>query len=146
MIRARVRVLGVLLALAGAACGAGGAGASASGGGSPAPCPAAAGLPTPANDHGAVVSVGSVVSIQATDFYFAPTCVTGLRAGTVTVTASNVGAALHNLTIPSLGIDRDLPPGQSITISVEMGRSPVPFFCKYHRTAGMVGALLPSGG
>jgi plastocyanin len=86
------------------------------------------------------------VSIEARDFFFAPTCVTNFSARTLTLTVHNTGTALHNLTIQSLGIDKDVPAGQTITVTVNMGSSPVPFFCKYHRTSGMVGALLPSGG
>jgi plastocyanin len=93
-----------------------------------------------------VVATGSAVSIEADDTFFAPTCVTGISAGTVTLTVHNGGTALHNLTIQSMGINKDVPAGQSITVTVTIGSSPVSFFCKYHRTSGMVGALLPSGG
>jgi plastocyanin len=29
-------------------------------------------------------------------------------------------------------------------VQVEVGSAPVQYFCKYHRTSGMVGALLPA--
>jgi len=93
-----------------------------------------------------VAATGSAVSIEASEFFFAPTCVTDLSAGTVTLTVHNGGTALHNVTIQSLGIDQDLRAGQTITAMVHVGSSPLPFFCKYHRTSGMVGALLPSSG
>jgi len=145
--------LAVAFALAGVACGGSGssgsapsAAASASAAGSSATCPASAALPTPVSDHGAVAARGSSVPIQAGDFFFAPTCATDVSAGTLTLTVHNTGTALHNVTIQSLGIDKDVPAGQTITVTVNVGSAPVPFFCKYHRTSGMVGALLPSGG
>jgi plastocyanin len=141
-----------LIALAGVACGGSSSNPprasapSSHAGASSAACPASASLPSPANDHGAAAATGSTVSITATEFFFAPTCVTDLRAGTVTLSVHNAGRALHNLTIQSLGVDKDVPVGQTITVTVQIGSSPLPFFCKYHRSSGMVGALLPSGG
>src|SRR5207245_5585290 len=114
--------------------------------GSPANCPASASLLIPVSDHGAVAVTGSSVSIEAGDFFFVLTCVTNLSARILTLTVHNSGMALHNLTIQSLGIDKDVPAGQTVTVTVSMGRSPLPFLCKYHRTSGMVGALLPSEG
>ena len=35
--------------------------------------------------------------------------------------------------------------GQTVTVPVTVGSAPVPFFCKYHRTSGMVGSLIPQG-
>ena len=140
----------VVIMLAGVACGGSGGKAAtqtstpssaASGEG----CPASAPLPTPASDHGAATATGSAVSIEANDFFFAPTCVTNLSAGSVTLSVHNGGQALHNVTIESLGIDKGVPAGQTVTVMVEMGTSPLPFVCKYHRTSGMVGALLPPG-
>ena len=142
----------VVVAVVAVACGGSGTKAATSpgtpvgSGGSAARCPASAPLPSPASDHGSVVATGGAVSIEADDTFFAPTCVTGISAGAVTLTVHNGGTALHNLTIQSMGINKDVPAGQSITVTVTIGSSPVPFFCKYHRTSGMVGALLPSGG
>jgi len=149
---AGVRMLAVVavIALGGVACGGSGSGGSApsdtraSGARSGGACPASAGLPTPAKDHGAAAATGSNVSIEAGDSFFAPTCVTGVSSGTVTLTVRNSGQALHNVTIDSLGIDKDVPASQTITVTVRMESSPLTFFCKYHRTSGMVGALLPS--
>jgi len=90
------------------------------------------------------VATGSSVSIEAGDSFFAPTCVTDLPAGSITLTVRNSGRALHNVTVESLGIDEDVAAGQTITVTVRVGSSPLPFFCKYHRTSGMVGALLPA--
>lgn len=108
-------------------------------------CPAAAGLPSNASDHGAVAASGSQFAIEANDFFFRATCVTGVPAGAIILTVRNVGKALHNISIPSLGIDMDVAPGQTITVQVHMSSAPLVFFCKYHKSVGMDGALLSSG-
>jgi hypothetical protein len=108
-------------------------------------CPAAAGLPSNANDHSTITAAGSQLAITANDFFFNATCVTGVPpGGTATLTIHNAGQALHNVSIPALNIDMDVSPGQTIAIQVRMGSMPVVFFCKYHKSVGMYGALLPS--
>jgi plastocyanin len=108
-------------------------------------CPASAGLPASTNIHGTVAASGSQVSIEAGDFFFSPTCVTGVHSGAITLTVHNGGVTLHNVSIPSLHIDMDMTSGQTITVQVRMGSAPLVFFCKYHRGSGMLGALLPAG-
>ncbi len=108
-------------------------------------CPASSGLPADTNMHGAAAASGSQISIEASDFFFSPTCVTGLRSGTITLTVHNGGVVLHNVSIPALQIDQDMSPGQTITVQVKMGNTPLVFFCKYHQGSGMLGALIPAG-
>jgi hypothetical protein len=108
-------------------------------------CPASAGLPSNTSDHGTVAAPDSQLAIEANDFFFSPTCVTGVSGGAISLTVHNVGQALHNISIPSLGIDMDLAPGQTIIVPVRTRSAPLVFFCKYHKSVGMFGALLPSG-
>jgi plastocyanin len=91
------------------------------------------------------VATGSTLQIQAGDSFFAPTCQTGVPAGTVTLTVHNGGQQLHNVSVPGQGIDTDVTPGQTITVKVKLGGKALPYFCKYHRTSGMWGSLLPQG-
>ncbi len=95
--------------------------------------------------HGVSAASSSQISIEASDFFFSPTCVTGLHSGTITLTVHNGGVVLHNVSIPQLHIDQDMSPGQTITVHVKMGSAPLVFFCKYHRGSGMLGALIPAG-
>lgn len=123
------------LALVLTACGSNGSAASpahtsaaatASGGS----CQSAAGLSGTVNDHGTQPSSASTVALEAEDFFFSPTSVRG-GGGKLTVTVENKGQALHNFSITSLGIDQDVPSGQSITVEVQLPASGVlPFFCK----------------
>lgn len=94
-----------------------------------------------ANDHGSKDITGaSSVELEADDFYFAPTVLEGAAGQTVTIELKNEGSAEHNLTIESLGIDRDVEPGQSAEVEVTLPDSgTVTFFCKYHQRSGMVG-------
>ncbi len=156
---ARLLTLATLLTLAAGACAGGGGGQSAA----PATgqtsattaaagaangsqgCPAASGLRGNVADHGTAAASGSKLQIQAGDSFFAPTCQTGVQAGTVTLVVHNSGKILHNLSVPGQGVDKDVVPGQTITVQVKIGGKALPFFCKYHRTSGMVGSLLPQG-
>jgi plastocyanin len=108
-------------------------------------CPSSAGLPANTNIHGAVAAPGNQLSIEAGDFFFSPTCVTKVPGGTVTLTVHNSGVTLHNVSIQSLHIDMDVASGQTIIVRVKMGSAPLVYFCKYHLSAGMLGALLPTG-
>ena len=105
-------------------------------------CAPAAGLTGEVSDHGTVAATGDALTIEAGDFFFAPTCLTGVHPGTVSVTVRNSGRILHNISVPAQSIDADVEPGQSVTVQVKVGSTTVPLLCKYHRTAGMVGALV----
>ena len=109
-------------------------------------CPATAGLPANVNVHGTAVASGNRLSIEASDFFFSPTCVTRVKSGTITLLVHNGGQVLHNVSIPQLHINQDVASGQTITVQVKMGSAPLVFFCKYHLSSGMLGALFPSGG
>lgn len=110
------------------------------------PCREAAGFPdnVEVTDEGTEPASGPEVSVEAGDSFFGPTCTSGVAAGTVTLTVQNTGQALHNVSIADQGIDEDVEPGETITVQVTVGSSPVLYECKYHRTSGMVGALLPA--
>jgi len=105
-------------------------------------CPADAGLPVGTKDHGAAVAADSTILLTAEDSFFAPTCETGVTAGTVSIKLRNAGSALHNFSVPGQSIDVDVAPGTVVTITVTKGAQPLQFFCKYHRISGMVGVLL----
>ncbi len=99
-------------------------------------------LPSGAKDHGTTSVSGSGFALEAGDTFFNPTCVTGLSAGSVTVTMHNGGKSLHNFSISALGIDKDVPLGQTVTITLQLPAGSTPFFCKYHKSSGMVGELV----
>lgn len=107
-------------------------------------CPPSAGLKAGSvADHGVATASGRTLALEAGDSYFAPTCQTGVPTGEVQIQVKNTGRLLHNISFEGSAIDRDVAPGETVTVKVSMGKAPRQFSCKYHRGAGMVGALLP---
>lgn len=131
-----------LFALAVAACG--GGHSSASGSSPSGSCAAKAGVTSAINDTGTKSATSSALDIDAQDVKFSPTCITSVPTGTVTLTIHNTGGLLHNVSVPSQNIDRDIRAGATITVQVKVGTAPVTYFCKYHRGSGMVGFLIPA--
>lgn len=116
------------------------AAASTTGG---AACPATVDFGGSVDDHGASAAPAKTsFNVEAGDSFFSPTCVTGVRAGTIQLTAKNTGKALHNISLPAQSVDRDVAPGETVTVSMTMGATNLVYFCKYHRAAGMLGALV----
>ena len=80
--------------------------------------------------------------VDAKDYSFDPTVLSGSGGQTLSVTVHTQGTALHNFSLPQQQIDEDVPPGQSITVTVTFPAfGQLPFFCKYHRNRGMLGLL-----
>ena len=96
------------------------------------------------NDAGSKNASGHLVTIDARDFEYSPTCLVGLPRGTVTLVVHNTGAQLHNVSIATQHIDRDIRPGATVRIAVSIADKPVVIACKYHRKIGMVGVLVPA--
>ena len=96
-----------------------------------------------ANDHGKKdVSGGGTDAVEVDDFYFNPTVFTGKAGDKLILTLSNDSKMLHNFSMPAQGIDRDIPAGGKVTVSVTFPASGTAvFFCKYHRSSGMLGGL-----
>jgi plastocyanin len=138
-----VRILAIAAAtlVAAAACGGGAAPVAQRA----ATCPASVVFDGSADDHGSLSVTGTSADVQAGDSFFAPTCLTGVRSGAITLHVKNTGALLHNFSVPSQSIDVDIPPGQTITVTLKVGSGDLHYFCKYHRTVGMLGAVIPQG-
>jgi plastocyanin len=63
-----------------------------------------------------------------------------------TVTWTNDGSVLHNVTFPTIGFSRDFRVGATFKIA-DLGRKlggpgTYTFYCKYHQTLGMVGTII----
>jgi plastocyanin len=96
-----------------------------------------------ANDHGSKdVSGASSTEVELDDFYFEPTVISGTAGQKITFELKNEGNALHNFSLTDQSIDKDVEAGQTEDVTVTIPQSGfVEFFCKYHRTVGMVGEL-----
>lgn len=107
-------------------------------------CPPIDGYAGPVADQGVGAVTGGEVVIDAGDFFFGPTCSVNGAGDIVSMTVTNSGGILHNVSVADQGIDIDIQPGETIVVEIAVGDEPLVYICKYHRTAGMVGALLPS--
>jgi plastocyanin len=73
-------------------------------------------------------------------YSFQPSVIKAEKGSTATITLTNIGSVKHNLTVKSLNIDKDVSPGQTVTVDLPLGSATtVPFYCKYHQTLGMKG-------
>ena len=99
-----------------------------------------------ANDHGSADVAGKdETELEADDFYFEPTTLTGTAGQTLKLELKNEGGAEHNFSIDDQNIDQDVEAGEDAEVTVTFPDSGVlEFYCKYHRTSGMVGQLTTS--
>jgi len=100
-----------------------------------------------ANDKGTKdVSGASSAELELNNegnvYYFEPTILKGTAGEKMTLELSNEGSALHNFSVTDQNVDQDVPSGQKAEVTVTFPQSgTLVFFCKYHQTLGMVGAL-----
>lgn len=144
----RVLIVGVLVpVLAGCGSGSGGSsstttGSSSGGGGG---TRAIAGVQ--ANDHGSkTVGASGTTEVELDDFYFKPTVLQGQPGEKIRLELKNEGKVEHTFTIDSQGIEKDLRPGSKAEVTVTIPQSgAVSFYCRFHRSSGMAGALAVTG-
>jgi plastocyanin len=138
-----------LLLLAAAGCGSssssssGGSSTSESSGGGEGGQKTIAGVK--ANDHGSK-TVSGETEVELDDFYFEPTVLEGKPGQKVTLELKNEGQVEHSFTVDSQGIDQDIEPGEDAKVTIKIPKSgAVSFYCKYHKSSGMAGALAVTG-
>jgi predicted lipoprotein with Yx(FWY)xxD motif/uncharacterized cupredoxin-like copper-binding protein len=97
-----------------------------------------------ANDHGTKdISSASDVEIEVDDFYFNPTFIKGKAGEKVTINIANDSNTLHNFSVTSLSIDKDIAAKGKTTVEFTFPASAVVLFmCKYHTGSGMNGEAL----
>ena len=98
----------------------------------------------PYADHGTRDVRGrSTLELEADDYYFSPTFLRGKPGQKLTLVVESEAGTLHNISIPALGIDRDVPPRGKVQVDVVFPASGVlAFSCKFHGPLGMNGQLL----
>jgi uncharacterized cupredoxin-like copper-binding protein len=94
----------------------------------------------------AVEAAAQTVDIAAYDIYFEPKEVTIPANTDVTFMIANDGVAPHNFSIDELGIDIDLPVGETQETVINAPAGEYEYYCNVpgHKEAGMVGKLIVS--
>ena len=100
-----------------------------------------------ANNHGTKSVESSVkTEVELDDFYFEPTVLQGSQGKKVELELKNEGKVEHSFTVDSQGIDKELEPGDEGEVTVTIPKSgAISFYCKYHKSSGMAGALAVEG-
>ncbi len=82
-------------------------------------------------------------TIDAYDIYFDPKALTIAANTDVTIALPNEGAASHNFSIDALGINVNLPPGQTQKVTINAPAGTYEYYCNVpgHKAAGMFGTL-----
>jgi YVTN family beta-propeller protein len=95
------------------------------------------------SDHGTKdVRNVSKLELEADDYYFSPTFLRGNPGQKLTLLVENEASTLHNINIPSLGVDKDIPPKGKVQLDLIFPASGVlAFSCKFHGPLGMNGQL-----
>jgi len=98
-----------------------------------------------ANDHGSKSASGET-KVELDDYYFEPTVLKGSPGQKVTLELENEGSAEHTFTVDSQGVDQELQPGDDAKVTVTIPKSgAISFYCKFHKSEGMAGALVANG-
>jgi len=82
-----------------------------------------------------------VLKLTQQNFAFHPSCVIAQSKQSISI--ANQDSVLHNFTIPGTQVDVDIQPGTTFN-GESAGLSPgtYPFFCKFHKSRGMVGVIV----
>lgn len=98
-----------------------------------------------ASDHGSKTVHGKT-EIELDDYYFEPTVIQGKAGQKVTLELKNEGKVEHSFVIDSQNVDQTIQPGEDAKVTVTIPASgAVSFYCKFHKSEGMAGALAVEG-
>lgn len=149
MKRGLVIIAGCVVLLAAAGCGS--SSSSSSGGTTTEESSGGGGQKTiagvQASDHGTkAVEDSGKTEVELDDFYFKPTVLEGKPGQKVELELKNEGQTEHTFTIDSQNVNKDLGPGEEAEVEVTIPKSGVvSFYCKFHKSSGMAGALAVTG-
>ncbi|HEU0129958.1 MAG TPA: cupredoxin domain-containing protein [Mycobacteriales bacterium] len=146
-----------LLCLAATACAGGDGDTAAAPSDSGAPTTTAAATPSasapvtlngPVNDHGTKDLAGDdEIELELDDFYFGPTYIKATPGTKLRLELKNEGAAPHTFTIDALHVDETLKPDEERPADITLPASGVvAFYCKFHKSQGMQGAIYFTAG
>ena len=94
--------------------------------------------PTPGELQGSANT--NVVTLAAADFAFKPSSFEASSGQAVNISFTNTGNSIHNFSSKDFDVDRDLPAGETATVSFTPTKAgEFEFFCKYHAGRKMTG-------
>jgi plastocyanin len=98
-----------------------------------------------ANNHG-TKTASDDTKVELDDYYFEPTILKGKPGQKIKLDLENEGSVEHSFTVDSQGVDQEIQPGDEAEVTVTVPKSgSVSFYCKFHKSSGMAGALVASG-
>lgn len=97
------------------------------------------------NNKGTGTIKNGKVEVEQDNYYFNKTFLKG-SPGTVTIELHNEGNTEHSFTIDDQNIDEVVQPGKKaeVTVTLTVGQ-PANFYCRFHKSFGMQGALFTVG-
>ena len=100
------------------------------------------------NNHGTKdIAMATTLELEQDNFYFNPTFVKAEPGAKLTVMLKNEGKVPHNFTIDSLHVNETLQPDTKKTVTITLPSSgTVPFYCSFHKSQGMQGAIFFTAG
>jgi plastocyanin len=82
------------------------------------------------------------IEVELDDFYFEPTFIKVAPGQKIKVELENEGSMAHTFTSSALGVDQEVAPGKKATVNVTIPTTgATPFFCRFHQSSGMQGAM-----
>ncbi len=141
-------MVGTLTVTESAAAPAAPAAATAEQAATPAAAAQAAEAATPAAETAAPAAAAEPVTVVSHDIFFDPKEISIPANTDVTFILPNEGVTMHNFSIPDLGIDVDINPGETKEVVVNAPAGTYEFDCNVpgHKAAGMVGTLTVTEG
>jgi plastocyanin len=95
-----------------------------------------------ANNKGTKEVTGDETEVEMDDFYFEPTIIKAAPGTDFKVELFNESNNLHNFSLDDQNIDQDVEAGENFDVMVTIPDSgQLEFYCKYHKSQGMVGAI-----
>ena len=82
-------------------------------------------------------------SLAVRDFGYVPALITTRGLLPVRVTIHNQGVHTHTFTIDSLGVDLEIPRGETKVVTLQLPRAGrFMYYCRFHQSFGMRGHLV----
>lgn len=92
-------------------------------------------------------ATAGALRVEQLDYRFQPQQLAATTGKAATIEIVNSGSTAHTFTIDELGVDKALDPGQTATVTFAPTKSgTLAFYCRFHRSSGMTGSLVVSGG